>query len=115
MIVSAEAAYRQKSRNRSAASLVSRRPQSHTLQPSAPNHLRAKAGKTGATEMLHGADYFGERRRCVTCREGRNLRLAYFVPDASRLPAQASDLVGLAPVAGLLPVSRTLPIVVVYG
>jgi hypothetical protein len=56
--------------------------------------------------------------------ERRDLRLDYcFVPDASRLPAQASDLVGLAPdlilavatpVAGLLPVSRTLPIVFVY-
>jgi hypothetical protein len=57
--------------------------------------------------------------------EGRNLRLDYcFVPDASRLHAQASELVGLAPdlilavatpvVAGLLPVSRTLPIVFVY-
>jgi ABC-type uncharacterized transport system substrate-binding protein len=58
--------------------------------------------------------------------EGRNLRLDYcFVPDASRLHAQASELVGLAPdlilavatpvVAGLLPVSRTLPIVFAYG
>jgi ABC-type uncharacterized transport system substrate-binding protein len=57
--------------------------------------------------------------------EGRNLRLDYcFVPDASRLHAQASELVGLAPdlilavatpvVAGLLPVSRTLPIVFAY-
>jgi ABC-type uncharacterized transport system substrate-binding protein len=57
--------------------------------------------------------------------EGRNLRLDYcFVPDASRLQAQASELVGLAPdlilavatpiVAGLLPVSRTVPIVFAY-
>jgi ABC-type uncharacterized transport system substrate-binding protein len=57
--------------------------------------------------------------------EGRNLRLDYcFVPDASRLQAQASELVGLAPdlilavatpiVAGLLPVSRTVPIVFTY-
>ena len=56
--------------------------------------------------------------------EGRNLRLDYrWVPDASRLRAQAAELVGLAPdlivavstpmVAGLLPVSRTLPIVFV--
>ena len=56
--------------------------------------------------------------------EGRNLRLDYrFVPDASRLAAQASELVGLAPdlivahttpvVAGLLPVSGALPIVFV--
>jgi ABC-type uncharacterized transport system substrate-binding protein len=57
--------------------------------------------------------------------EGRNLHLDYcFVPDARRLHAQASELVGLAPdlilavatpvVAGLLPVSRTLPIVFLY-
>jgi putative ABC transport system substrate-binding protein len=56
--------------------------------------------------------------------DGRNLRLDYrWVPDASRLRAQASELVGLAPdlivavgtpvVAGLLPLSRTLPIVFV--
>ena len=56
--------------------------------------------------------------------EGRNLRLDYrWVPDAVRLRAQASELVGLAPdlivaagtpmVAGLLPLSRTLPIVFV--
>ncbi len=56
--------------------------------------------------------------------EGRNLRLDYrFVPDAGRLRAQATELVGLAPdlifavatpvVAGLLPVSRALPIVFV--
>jgi putative ABC transport system substrate-binding protein len=54
--------------------------------------------------------------------EGRNLRLDYrFVPEASRLRAQATELVGLAPdvivavatpvVAGLLPVSRNVPIV----
>jgi len=57
--------------------------------------------------------------------DGRNLRLEYrWVPDASRLHAQATELVGLAPdlifapttpvVAGLLPVSGTLPIVFVY-
>ena len=57
--------------------------------------------------------------------EGRNLRLDYgWVADASTLRAQASELVGLAPdlilavatpvVAGLLPVSRTLPIVFLY-
>ena len=57
--------------------------------------------------------------------DGRNLRLDYrWVPDASRLRAQATELVGLAPdlifapttpvVAGLLPVSGTLPIVFVY-
>jgi ABC-type uncharacterized transport system substrate-binding protein len=57
--------------------------------------------------------------------EGRNLRLDYrWVPDASRLRAQATELVGLAldlivavstpMVAGLLPVSRTLPIVFVH-
>ena len=56
--------------------------------------------------------------------DGRNLRLDYrWVPDASRLRAQASQLVGLAPdfilapttpvMAGLLPVSGTLPIVFV--
>src|SRR6266511_4948585 len=56
--------------------------------------------------------------------EARNLRLDYrFVPDAGRLRAQATELVGLAPdlifavatpvVAGLLPVSRALPIVFV--
>ena len=56
--------------------------------------------------------------------DGRNLRLEYrWVPDASRLHAQATELVGLAPdlifapttpvVAGLLPVSGTLPIVFV--
>jgi putative ABC transport system substrate-binding protein len=56
--------------------------------------------------------------------EGRNLRLDYrFVHDASQLLAQASELVGLAPhlivahttpvVAGLLPLSRKLPIVFV--
>jgi putative tryptophan/tyrosine transport system substrate-binding protein len=54
--------------------------------------------------------------------EGRNLRLDYrFVPEAGRLRAQATELVGLAPdvilavatpvVAGLLPVSRNVPIV----
>ena len=57
--------------------------------------------------------------------EGRNLRLDYrFVPDASRLHAQATELVGLAPdlifavatpvVAGLLHVSGAMPIVFVY-
>src|SRR5262245_60178061 len=56
--------------------------------------------------------------------DGRNLRLEYrWVPDASRLHVQAKELVGLAPdlilapttpvMAGLLPVSRTLPIVFV--
>ena len=56
--------------------------------------------------------------------DGRNLRLDYrWVPDASRLHAHAAELVGLAPdlilapttpvMAGLLPVSRTLPIVFV--
>jgi ABC-type uncharacterized transport system substrate-binding protein len=56
--------------------------------------------------------------------DGRNLRLDYhWVPDASRLRAQASELVGLAPdlilavgtpvVAGLLPLNRTVPIVFV--
>jgi putative ABC transport system substrate-binding protein len=56
--------------------------------------------------------------------DGRNLRLEYrWVPDASRLHAQANELVGLAPdlilapttpvMAGLLPVSGTLPIVFV--
>jgi putative ABC transport system substrate-binding protein len=56
--------------------------------------------------------------------DGRNLRLDYrWVPDASRLRAQATELVGLAPdlifapttpvVAGLLSVSGTLPIVFV--
>jgi ABC-type uncharacterized transport system substrate-binding protein len=54
--------------------------------------------------------------------EGRNLRLDYrFVPEAGRLRDQATELVGLAPdvilavatpvVAGLLPVSRNVPIV----
>jgi len=54
--------------------------------------------------------------------EGRNLRLDYrWVPDAGRLSAQANELVGLTPnlivalgtpiVAGLLPLSRTLPII----
>src|SRR5262245_16421200 len=57
--------------------------------------------------------------------EGRNLRIDYcIVPDASRLHAQASELVDLAPdlilavatpvVAGLVPLDRTLPIVFVY-
>ena len=56
--------------------------------------------------------------------DGRNLRLDYrWVPDASQLHAQATELVGLVPdlivavgtpmVAGLLPLSRTLPIVFV--
>ena len=56
--------------------------------------------------------------------EGRNLRLDYrWVPNADRLGAQAGELVGLAPdlivavgtpvVAGLLPLSRSLPIVFV--
>jgi ABC-type uncharacterized transport system substrate-binding protein len=56
--------------------------------------------------------------------DGRNLRLDYrWVPDASRLHAHAAELVGLAPdlilapttpvMAGLLPVSGTLPIVFV--
>jgi putative ABC transport system substrate-binding protein len=56
--------------------------------------------------------------------EGRNLRLDYrWVSDASQLRAQATELVGVAPdlivavstpmVAGLLPVSRALPIVFV--
>jgi len=56
--------------------------------------------------------------------EGRNLSLdRRWVPDASRLHAQATELIGLAPdlilavttpvVAGLLPMSRTLPIVFV--
>jgi putative ABC transport system substrate-binding protein len=56
--------------------------------------------------------------------EGRNLRLDYrFVPEASQLRARATELVGAAPdlilavatpvMAGLLPVSRTLPIVFV--
>jgi ABC-type uncharacterized transport system substrate-binding protein len=56
--------------------------------------------------------------------EGRNLRLDYsWVADASRLRAQASELVGLGPdlivavgtpvVAGLLPLSHSLPIVFV--
>jgi putative ABC transport system substrate-binding protein len=53
--------------------------------------------------------------------DGRNLRVDYrWVPDASRLRAQATELVGLAPdlilapttpvMAGVLPVSGTLPI-----
>src|SRR5215468_5875944 len=56
--------------------------------------------------------------------EGRNLRLDYrWVPDTSRLRAQASELIGLAPdlifaaqtpvVAELLPLTGTLPIVFV--
>jgi putative ABC transport system substrate-binding protein len=56
--------------------------------------------------------------------DGRNLRLDYrWVPDASRLHAHAAELVGLAPdlilapttpvMAGVLPVSGTLPIVFV--
>jgi putative ABC transport system substrate-binding protein len=56
--------------------------------------------------------------------DGRNLRLDYrWVPNADRLRAQAGELVGLAPdlvvavgtpvVAGLLPLSRSLPIVFV--
>jgi putative ABC transport system substrate-binding protein len=56
--------------------------------------------------------------------EGRNLRLDFrFVSEAGRLRAQATELVGLGPdvilavatpvVAGLLPVSGTLPIVFV--
>jgi ABC-type uncharacterized transport system substrate-binding protein len=56
--------------------------------------------------------------------EGRNLSLdRRWVPEASRLRAQATELIGLAPdlilavttpvVAGLLPMSRTLPIVFV--
>ena len=54
--------------------------------------------------------------------EGRNLRLEYrWVAEAGRLRAQASELVGLAPdvilavgtpvMAGLLPVSRNVPVV----
>jgi putative tryptophan/tyrosine transport system substrate-binding protein len=53
---------------------------------------------------------------------GRNLRLEYrWIADAGRLRAQASELVGLAPdvilavgtpvMAGLMPVSRSVPIV----
>jgi putative tryptophan/tyrosine transport system substrate-binding protein len=56
--------------------------------------------------------------------EGRNLRLDYrWVPNISRLRAQAGELIGLAPdlifaaqtpvVAELLPLARTLPIVFV--
>jgi ABC-type uncharacterized transport system substrate-binding protein len=80
-----------------------------TLAPSDPEvQLRTRAFEAGLRE--HGWV------------EGRNLRLEYrWIADASRLRAQASELVGLAPdviltvgtpvTAGLLPVSRNVPVV----
>jgi ABC-type uncharacterized transport system substrate-binding protein len=80
-----------------------------TLAPSDPEvQLRTRALEAGLRE--HGWV------------EGRNLRLEYrWVADAGRLRAQASELVGFTPdvilavgtpvMAGLLPVSRNVPIV----
>jgi putative ABC transport system substrate-binding protein len=80
-----------------------------TLAPSDPEvQLRTRAFEAGLRE--HGWAV------------GRNLRLEYrWIADASRLRAQASELVGLAPdviltvgtpvTAGLLPVSRNVPVV----
>jgi ABC-type uncharacterized transport system substrate-binding protein len=78
----------------------------------------------GDPEAQLRAQAFEAGLRALGWVEGRNLRLDYhWVPDAGRLSAQASELVGSAPdlilavgtpvVAGLLPVSRTLPIVFV--
>jgi ABC-type uncharacterized transport system substrate-binding protein len=78
----------------------------------------------GDPEAQLRAQAFEAGLRALGWVEGRNLRLDYrWVPDAARLSAQASELVGLAPdlivalgtpvVAGLLPLSRTLPIVFV--
>ncbi|HZN31881.1 MAG TPA: ABC transporter substrate-binding protein [Xanthobacteraceae bacterium] len=80
-----------------------------TLAPSDPEvQLRTRALEAGLRE--HGWV------------EGRNLRLEYrWIGDASRLRAQASELVGLAPdvilavgtpvMTGLLAVSRNVPVV----